>query len=75
MSNESNSTSYPVSPKVIASSVAALLVPVVVALLDAIVANAALGTELGAWAPVAYAGLGALSAAFAGYLVRDSARG
>jgi len=75
MSNESNAAAQAVSPKVIASSVAALLVPVVVALLDAIVANAALGTELGAWAPVAYAGLGALSAAFAGYLVRDSARG
>jgi hypothetical protein len=75
MSNESNAPSYPVSPKVIASTIAALFVPVVVALLDAIVANAALGTELGAWAPVAYAGLGALSAAVAGYAVRDSARG
>jgi len=74
MSNESNSTSYPVSPKVIASSVAALLVPVVVALLDAIVANAALGTELGAWAPVAYAGIGALSAAVAGWATRDDRR-
>ena len=73
MDNES-ATGKAVSPKVIASTAAALLVPVVVALLDAVVANAALGDGLGAWAPVAYAGIGALSAAVAGWATRDDRR-
>jgi hypothetical protein len=74
MPDNNSPAAQAVSPKVIASTIAALLVPVVVAVLDATVANAALGAGLGAWAPVAYAGLGALSAAVAGYAVRDLTR-
>lgn len=61
-----------VSPKVVVSTVAAFAAPVVVALLDAITLDLLVG--LGAWAPVALAGIGALSAGVAGYLKRDPLR-
>lgn len=63
-----------VSPKVVAAAVAAVVVPVVVAALDAIVAEGVLAASLGAWSPVASAAISALSAALAGYFVRDPRR-
>lgn len=63
-----------VSPKVIVSAVAALAVPVVVAIIDAIVTEGVLTASLGIWAPVAYAALSALSAAVGGYVKRDPRR-
>lgn len=63
-----------VSPKVIASTAAALVVPVAVATLDAIVAEGVLTDLLGPWAPVAYAAISALSAWLAGYFRRDPRR-
>lgn len=61
-----------ISPKVTASSLAAFLAPVVVALLDAVTID--LLAPLGPWAPVALAGIAALSAAVAGYFTRDPLR-
>jgi hypothetical protein len=63
-----------VSPKVIASALAALAAPVVIATLDAIVAEGVLAASLGAWAPVVAAAISALSAAIAGYFTRDPRR-
>lgn len=63
-----------VSPKVIASAVAAVAVPVVIATLDAIVAEGVLAASLGVWAPVASAAISAASAAIAGYFTRDPRR-
>ncbi len=74
-SNESTTpASAIVSPKVVASTIAALAVPVVVAALDAIVAEGVLTASLGAWAPVAYAAISAASAGLAGYIRRDPRR-
>lgn len=63
-----------VSPKVVAAAVAAVVVPVIVAALDSIVAEGVLAASLGAWAPVASSAISALSAALAGYWVRDPRR-
>lgn len=61
-----------ISPKVIASTLAAFLAPVLVALLDAVTLD--LLTPLGTWAPVVLAGIAALSAAVAGWAKRDPLR-
>lgn len=63
-----------VSPKVVSAALAAVAVPVVVATLDAIVAEGVLSASLGAWSPVASAAISALSAALAGYFTRDPRR-
>lgn len=60
------------SPKVIASTVAPLVVVVLVAVLDAVTLD--LLAPLGAYAGLAYAAIGALSAGLAGYIVRDPRR-
>lgn len=61
-----------ISPKVTASTLAAFLAPVLVALLDAVTVD--LLAPLGSWAPVVLAGIAALSAAVAGYFTRDPLR-
>jgi len=63
-----------VSPKVIVATLAALLAPVAVAALDAVISGGVLTETLGLWAPVAYAALGALSAAVAGWAKLDTRR-
>lgn len=63
-----------ISPKVIASTIAAVIGPATAAGIDAIVAGDLLMQPLGAWAPVAYAVISSVSAWIAGYLVRDPRR-
>ena len=61
-----------ISPKVVASTLAPLAVIVLVAVLDAVTLD--LLAPLGAYAGLAYAAIGALSAGLAGYIVRDPRR-
>lgn len=62
-----------ISPKVIASTIAAFAVPAVIALIDSVTIE--MLASLGQWQGPVHAAIGALSAAIAGWWARDPLRG